>query len=157
MKAASVILGAVVAFIGIGYALHYLYAAGTQNGAAAVAAAPVGALHTSQNVASEMPVGTGVLKNGDTVTIHGTAIMDTSSGTPAVPYIRYQDAANKLATKQLIFVDERGCSPGAGDFPCVPTYTANGAYPHLTSGEKITVTGHIREDRFLITSMSVDG
>jgi hypothetical protein len=157
MKFIGAIIGVVIAFVAIGAALHYLSIAGAQSSVvAAVAAAPLGVVNVAQTTATALPVGTGVLKDSDTVTLHGTAIMDTTSGTPAVPFISYMDAKNHLATKQLIFIDSRGCLAGAGDLPCVPSYPENSAYPQLTSGEKITVTGYIREDRFLITSMSSD-
>lgn len=90
-------------------------------------------------------------------TIHGTAIMDTSVGTPAVPYIMYLDTKHATTTKQLVYLDERACAPGAGDAPCVAPYQATDGYPLVTTGESITATGYIYEDRFLVTSISSDG
>jgi len=89
-------------------------------------------------------------------TLEGTAIMDTSSGLPAVPYIEYNDENGATTTKQLIFADERGCLPGAGDLPCVPSYPILSAYPQLVTGQHIHVSGYIRADRFLITDISVE-
>lgn len=87
-------------------------------------------------------------------TIHGTAIMDTSVGIPAVPYIQYLNTNNATSTKQLVYLDTRACAPGAGDYPCAPTFAATDGYPSLTTGEAITATGYIYESRFLITSLS---
>jgi len=86
-------------------------------------------------------------------TIHGTAIMDASHGIPAVPFIEYLNAKNATTTKQLVYYGARACNPAAGDIPCVPTYAINGAYPQVTTGQSITVTGYIYEDRLLVTSM----
>ncbi len=85
-------------------------------------------------------------------TLTGTAIMDVSTGLPAVPFIQYADRKGRTATKQLIFADARGCLPSAGDIPCVPGYPVRSAYPSLTTGEPIRVTGYMVENRFLITS-----
>lgn len=86
--------------------------------------------------------------------LEGTAVMDDSSGLPVVPYIRYTDAKGHARTKQLIFDDVRGCNPGAGDFPCVPSYSVTRPYPQLVTGERIRVEGYIRENRFLVDTLT---
>lgn len=88
-------------------------------------------------------------------TIHGTTILDYSHGTPPAPYIEYLDTHNATSTKQLVYYGARACNPNAGDFPCVPPYAATDGYPSLSYGERITATGYIYEDRFLITSITV--
>lgn len=90
-------------------------------------------------------------------TIEGTAIMDTSTGEQAVPFIMYTDEKGRIRTKQLIYADMRGCLPNAGDIPCVPTYPQESAYPELSTGMPITATGYIREDRFLLMGLRVGG
>lgn len=89
-------------------------------------------------------------------TITGTAIMDASHGTPAVPFIEYLNTHNATSTKQLVYYGVRACAPEAGDIPCVPPYHTTDGYPLLSTGERITVTGYIYEDRFLITSLNVN-
>ncbi len=88
------------------------------------------------------------------VELSGTAIMDTSSGIPAVPYIKYQDSKQGMVTKQLIFADSRGCLPNAGDIPCVPSYAPESPYPSLTTGQAIQVKGYIRADRLIVVEIS---
>lgn len=88
--------------------------------------------------------------------ITGTAIMDTSAGLPAVPYVAYQPAGQGTITKQLIFADSRGCYPSAGDLPCAPTRDTY-AYPVLETGQRIQVTGRLFENRFLVDTISVIG
>jgi hypothetical protein len=88
--------------------------------------------------------------------ITGTAIMDDSAGLPAVPYIKYQPNGQGVITKQLIFVDSRGCYPSAGDIPCVPS-AAGYAYPTLVTGQRIRVEGYLRENRFLVEHIEVIG
>lgn len=90
------------------------------------------------------------------VEIEGTALLDTSSGMPAVPFIMYTDANGRTRTKQLIFVNERGCLPNAGDIPCVPDYPVSSAYPKLTTGQRIIAEGYIRNDRLLVTRLRVE-
>lgn len=84
--------------------------------------------------------------------LEGDVLIDYSSGTPGVPYIVYAIPGNPHVTKQLVFADGRGCYPHAGDIPCVPTF-GGGAYPNLSDGQQIRVTGYIRDDRFLITQL----
>ena len=86
-------------------------------------------------------------------TISGIAILDYSHGIPPVPFIGYLDMHNATSTKQLVFYAARACNPNAGDIPCVPPYSATDAYPSVTNGERITATGYIYEDRFLVTSI----
>ncbi|MDB4992064.1 MAG: hypothetical protein JWL75_309 [Parcubacteria group bacterium] len=150
MKVAVGVLIAIFLFAGIGEWLHHAYVKGAANTTTLAAAV---ALPVKQITPAVGPVGTGVTNESGPFTIHGTAIMDTSVN-PAVPYIQYVDASNHTATKQLIFDDTRGCSPGAGDIPCVPSYSVTAPYPHLTTGDPITVTGYIYENRFLITSIT---
>ncbi|MES2225209.1 MAG: hypothetical protein V4480_00170 [Patescibacteria group bacterium] len=88
------------------------------------------------------------------VEVQGTALMDTSSGLPAVPFIQYINTAHGVATKQLIFADSRGCAPSAGDIPCVSTPTMS-AYPSLTTGQRIAVKGYVKEDRLLVYDIQV--
>ncbi len=103
----------------------------------------------------EIPQSIGTESSYDTelYTIHGTAVLDYSSGIPAVPFIRYMDESNRVATKQLTFLDARGCAPGAGDLPCVPGYSGSSGYPKISDGEAITVTGYFYENRFVLTSL----
>src|SRR5690242_8075268 len=88
--------------------------------------------HTDLTAAVSMPVvrtpGTPLETDSDVLSLSGIAIMDTSGGTPAVPYIQYTNASGNIATKQLIFADARGCLPTAGDIPCVPGRSVNAAY-----------------------------
>lgn len=84
------------------------------------------------------------------LSVEGTALMDTSAGLPAVPFIQYVTNDHTLVTKQLIFANSCGCSPNAGDLPCVPPYGTDSAYPDLTTGERIAVKGYVRADRFLV-------
>jgi hypothetical protein len=84
------------------------------------------------------------------IEVTGTALMDTTAGLPAVPFIQYITTDHSLVTKQLIFANSRGCAPTAGDIPCVPSYSADSAYPDLTTGERISVKGYIRSDRLLV-------
>ncbi|CAN5697856.1 hypothetical protein BH11PAT2_BH11PAT2_05150 [soil metagenome] len=93
--------------------------------------------------------------SGGYIDVQGTAIMDTTSGYPAVPFIKYVTSDHTVVTKQLIFADMRGCSPNAGDLPCVPTYATNNAYPSLTTGERIEVKGSIRSDRLIVDSITM--
>ena len=88
--------------------------------------------------------------------ITGTAIMDTSAGLPAVPYVKYQPSGQGIITKQLIFADSRGCYPSAGDLPCVPL-AGSYNYPVLTTGEQIKVDGYLRDNRFLVEHIEVVG
>ncbi|MDB5244951.1 MAG: hypothetical protein JWN90_56 [Parcubacteria group bacterium] len=113
---------------------------------AAVVLAPTIKLATSTaSVAAD------ALPNADTyVELQGTALMDTTSGLPAVPFIQYIASDHSLVTKQLIFANSRGCSPNAGDIPCVPSYGTDNAYPDLTTGQHILVKGYIRADRLLV-------
>lgn len=113
----------------------------------AVAGAAAGARRVSLTVG-----GTGPEPNGP-YTIHGIAILDYSSGIPPVPYIEYLNTKNASATKQLVFYSARACNPSAGDYPCVPPYSASDGYPAVSNGQQITVTGYLYEDRFLVTSI----
>ncbi len=134
-----------IAIVGVGAWLLHSHAVQESEQAAAVAGADLGY--------GEFVTPLGGSVEG-LVTIEGTAVMDTSTGYPAVPYIRYVENDGDTATKQLIFADERGCLPGAGDIPCVPTYPAAAAYPELATGQKIRVSGYIRANRLLITELS---
>lgn len=87
-------------------------------------------------------------------TISGTAILDYSHGTPPVPFIEYLNTHNATTTKQLVYYGARACNPNASDIPCVPPYSATDGYPAVANGERITVTGYLYEDRFLVTSMN---
>lgn len=119
-----------------------------------VAAQPAAVV--AANTHTEEPLGNAVTDYGP-LTISGTAIMDDSSGLPAVPYIKYVGQNGSIWTKQLIFTDPRGCAPSAADIPCVPGYPQTAAYPQIVTGEHITVEGYIRDNRFLVVHMSVDG
>ena len=99
--------------------------------------------------------GTGPQPNGP-YTIHGTAILDYSHGTPPAPYIEYLNTKQATTTKQLVYYGARACNPAAGDFPCVPPYSASDGYPLVSTGQHITATGYIYEDRFLVTSINVN-
>lgn len=118
----------------------------SESGAAAVG------LGTS---AASTTVSTANLPDGY-VEIEGTALLDTTSGTPAVPFIVYTDEKGRMRTKQLIFVNERGCLPNAGDIPCVPSYPVASAYPKLASGQVIIAEGYLRNDRLLVTRLRVE-
>lgn len=85
--------------------------------------------------------------------IEGVAIIDTTSGPPGVPYIKYSLEDGSVATKQLVFADSRGCHPGAGDIPCSPSYGTGSAYPRLIEGQPLFVRGYIRADRFLVSEL----
>lgn len=141
-----------VAIAGVSVALLllvFLVARGLLAGAGYLLAAGVGAAQSGTFTVGS----TGPQEQGP-YTIHGTAIMDTSTGIPAVPYIQYLNANNATSTKQLVYMNTRACAPGAGDYPCVLPYSATDGYPQLTTGQAIIVTGYIYENRFLITSLS---
>jgi hypothetical protein len=104
---------------------------------------------------TDAPLGNLVTDHGP-VTITGTAIMDYSTGLPAVPYIKYIGRNDAVWTKQLIFDEARGCAPSAADIPCVPGYPQKAAYPQISTGQSITVEGYIRDNRFLVERMSID-
>lgn len=87
-------------------------------------------------------------------TISGIAILDYSHGIPPVPFIEYLNVQNATSTKQLVYYGARACNPNAGDIPCVTPYSASDGYPSVKNSERITVTGYIYEDRFLVTSMN---
>ena len=113
---------------------------------AAIALAPTIKLATTT-----ASVSADLLPTEDTyVELEGRALMDTTSGLPEVPFIQYVARDHMLVTKQLIYANSRGCSPNAGDIPCVPSYATNTAYPELTTGERISVKGYIRADRLLV-------
>jgi hypothetical protein len=101
------------------------------------------------------PLGNGVTDYGP-LAISGTAIMDFSTGLPPVPYISYEGANGDSWTKQLVFKNSRGCAPGAGDLPCSPGYSQLSAYPQVVTGSHITVYGYIRDNRFLVESLSIE-
>ena len=88
------------------------------------------------------------------VELTGTALMDTGSGLPGSPYIKYSLEDGTVATKQLVFADSRGCHPSAGDIPCVATYREQ-AYPNLATGQAIFVKGYVRADRLLVTGIEL--
>lgn len=84
--------------------------------------------------------------------ITGTVMLDYTSATNPVPYIKYENEKGGTVTKQLIFVGPRGCNPVAGDYPCVLRNT-DAAYPQLREGEAITVQGAIVDDRFIVNHL----
>lgn len=131
--------------------LAFLVLRSILHGAQYAVAAAAGSAR-SGSFGSVSGTGTGPQLQGP-YTIHGTAIMDESHGIPAVPYIQYLNSSNATSTKQLVYMDSRPCAPGAGDFPCAPTYSASQGYPQLSTGQQITATGYLYENRFLITSI----
>lgn len=102
---------------------------------------------------SDGAFGTTTSRTLQKVTIDGTVIIDRSSGLPNVPYIKYTDQNGRLATKQLIYAGERGCSPTSGDLPCVPGYPADAAYPQLNDGQHISAQGYVYANRLLVTAI----
>lgn len=151
MKFIGIFIAILLVAGGIFLLSHNYYA--NMHGEAAAAGAPSGTSTAPAMPVVHTPVPTAAKSSGP-MTLEGTAIMDTSSGTPAVPYIKYIDEKGRIATKQLIFADSRGCLPNAGDIPCVPNYPSQGAYPKLTTGEHLTVKGYMYENRFLVASIS---
>jgi len=142
--------GVVIAFVSVVLLIvAFIVVRGLLSGAGYVLAAGVGAAHSGA-----FTVGGDTPKEQGPYTLHGTAIMDVSNGIPAVPYIQYIDTNHATSTKQLVYMDARACAPGAGDYPCAPSYSASSGYPQLTTGEAITVTGYIYENRFLVISLS---
>ncbi|MEO6536636.1 MAG: hypothetical protein ABIT47_02995 [Candidatus Paceibacterota bacterium] len=119
--------------------------------AAAVVLAPVKDVTIdTANVSTNIP------SNSDTyVEVQGTALMDTTGGLPVVPFIQYIASNHSIVTKQLIFANSRGCSPNAGDIPCVPSYATDSAYPDLITGQRIVVKGYIRADRLLVYEINI--
>lgn len=147
----KVLFGFVIGLIliaSMAVAINRLRSSSDEDAAAAQAASVSAYSHT------QAPLGNLVTDHGP-VTITGTAIMDESSGLPAIPYIKYLDRDGKTWTKQLIFDDARGCAPSAADLPCVPSYPQTAAYPEVTTGQPITVEGYIRDNRFLVERMSL--
>lgn len=142
--------GVVITFVSVALLIvAFVVVRGFLGGAGHVLAAGVGAAQSGTYT-----IGGSAPREQGPYTIYGTAIMDTSHGIPAVPYIQYVDTNHTTSTKQLVYMDARACAPGAGDYPCAPSYSAKDGYPQLTTGDAITVTGYIYENRFLITSLS---
>lgn len=137
----KILIGALLV-VAAGLYLHQAYLKGQSRAAVSVPTVKV----SSPNL--------NLVSDSGYVELSGTAIMDSSSGLPAVPFIKYTDPARGIVTKQLIFADSRGCLPNAGDIPCVPTYAPQSAYPKLTTGEPIHVKGYIREDRLIVISIT---
>ncbi len=141
-----------ILYVGIGiliFAIAVPFALRIARGSAGAAAVGLGLPAASSTVSTaNLP--------DDYVEIEGTALLDTTSGTPAVPFIVYSDANGRTRTKQLIFINERGCLPNAGDIPCVPDYPVSSAYPKLTDGQGIIAEGYIRNDRLLVTRLRVE-
>jgi hypothetical protein len=147
----KVLFGFVIGLIliaSMAVAINRLRSSSDEDAAAAQAASVSAYSHT------EAPLGNLITDYGP-VTITGTAIMDYSTGLPAVPYIKYVGQNDAVWTKQLIFDDSRGCAPTAADIPCVPGYPQKAAYPQISTGQSITVEGYIRDNRFLVERMSV--
>ncbi|HEV7121472.1 MAG TPA: hypothetical protein VGN56_01440 [Candidatus Paceibacterota bacterium] len=85
---------------------------------------------------------------GEYVDISGTIIIDTTGGT-SVPFLQYIDANNRIATKQLVYANDRACAPNAGDYPCTDV-NPNQAYPQYPDGTSVRVRGMHVDDRILV-------
>lgn len=101
---------------------------------------------STQLVASPLPA-----VDDGYVTLSGIVLYDDSRENSA-PYIAYELPNGGTRTKQLIFQDESGCAPAAGDLPCPLGEQAS--FPAYPSGTAITVTGTILGDQILVESIS---
>ncbi|MEA2701308.1 MAG: hypothetical protein QOE22_17 [Candidatus Parcubacteria bacterium] len=108
-------------------------------------ASPMVVSPTEQVIANPLPVA----DDGFT-TLSGIVIYDTQV-TPNVPYVLYRLPDGGPRTKQLIFRNDRGCSPSAGDIPCAGGDVAS--FPDLPDGVRIRVTGVINGDQILVESL----
>ena len=83
------------------------------------------------------------------ITIEGVIIH--TDVVPRVPYIEYEYQEGEVRTKQLIIRNERGCSPGAGDLPCIAN--PNAPNPEVPYGERVRVTGTVVGDQIMVDSI----
>lgn len=82
------------------------------------------------------------------ITIEGVVV---KGDTTEVPYIEYRQEDGSVRTRQLILAGGRGCSPQAGDLPCADG--SSGDQPNVNYSERIRVTGTIKGDQILVTSL----
>ena len=101
---------------------------------------------TARLVASPLPAA-----DDGYVMLSGIVVYDDDREGP-VPYIAYTLPNGGMRTKQLIFRDDHGCSPSAGDLPCAAGEGAS--FPLYPSGAPITVTGTILSDQILVESIT---
>lgn len=104
-----------------------------------------GNVSETQLVASPLPA-----SDDRRVTLTGIVVYDRQV-TPSVPYIAYQLPNGGTRTRQLIFRNEHGCSPSAGDLPCAAGGVAT--FPDLPEGATIRVIGVIDADQILVESL----
>jgi len=97
-------------------------------------------------VASALPA----IEDGSTTL---TGIVIYTGVEPPVPYIQYTFTEGEVRTKQLIYVNERGCSPSSGDLPCLTV--PDDQYPQVPYGSTVRVTGVVEGDQILVESLEV--
>lgn len=85
------------------------------------------------------------------VRLSGVVLYDEDREAP-VPYIAYKLPNGGMRTKQLIFRNDHGCSPSAGDLPCATG--EHTSFPMYPSGTPITVAGTILGDQIFVEQIS---
>ncbi len=95
----------------------------------------------------------GIISNGNREVIGTIQLQGNYEGT-GVPFIFFSDEKGRTIAKQLIFVNARGCSVGAGDLPCARTRDDT-AYPDLKTGTRVSIQGNIVDDRFFVQKLTI--
>ena len=93
---------------------------------------------------------------GTPVRTWGIVSIDTSAGSPGVPYLIFETNKNKIGTKELIFDNGRNCNVTAGGLPCARnidgTLAGSADTTPVPAGTPIIISGTEIENAIQVTS-----